>query len=160
MAQIIRPKRQRTCCSRWNCVSTARCRRRTCVRARTSGGRCNEGREADSPQYRALIRAIATFRNSRYAEKGDSWQDIELKGYDPISDEALTYAHSVVLRKWNADYLSFRSEAAEQPVPSDSKSSSAERCCRPFKIADDVRAMMEKNYPCSNKMLREGAAHG
>lgn len=67
----------------------------------------------------AAEKIAATFRKSCYVEKEDSWQDIELKECEPISDTALTYADSVQLKKWNADYLSFRSDAAEQPVLSE-----------------------------------------
>jgi hypothetical protein len=67
----------------------------------------------------AAKKIAATFRKSCYVEKEDSWKDIELKGCEPISDMALTYADSVLLKKWNADYLSFRSDGAEQPVLSE-----------------------------------------
>ena len=39
---------------------------------------------------------------------GKCWQDIELIECEPIADEALTYAMSALMKKWNLDYISLR----------------------------------------------------
>jgi hypothetical protein len=43
------------------------------------------------------------------------WRWIELLGVDVMSDQALTYANSLELTKWNADHVSLKAEP-EQPV--------------------------------------------
>jgi hypothetical protein len=47
---------------------------------------------------------------------GEGWRDIELVGCESISDEAMTYAMSVQLKRWNTDYISFRSESVNEPM--------------------------------------------
>jgi hypothetical protein len=74
---------------------------------------------AKTAAQRAAEDISAILRKICYVAEEDSWQNIELKGCEPISDMAMTYADSVLLKKWNADYLSFRGEAAEQPVLSE-----------------------------------------
>ena len=48
------------------------------------------------------------------AAKG--WKWIELLGCEPISDEAMTYAMSAQLKKWNMDYLSLRADPPAEPM--------------------------------------------
>ncbi len=50
---------------------------------------------------------------------GKGWQWIELLDCEPISDEAMTYALSVQLKRWNADYLSLRAEPGTGPLHSE-----------------------------------------
>jgi hypothetical protein len=57
--------------------------------------------------------AISAAFRERCFIAGKGWQEIELLGCEPISDEAMPYAMSTQLKKWNADYLSLRAE----PVP-------------------------------------------
>ena len=49
-------------------------------------------------------------------ETGAGWQWIELLGCEPISDEAMTYAMSTQLKKWNMDYLSLRADPPIEPM--------------------------------------------
>jgi hypothetical protein len=44
-----------------------------------------------------------------------TWKWIELLGVDAISDEDLTFAQSLQLKKWQADHISLRNDA-EQPM--------------------------------------------
>lgn len=57
--------------------------------------------------------AIGAAFRERCFVAGTGWQEIELVGCEVISDDAMTYAMSTQLKKWNADYLSLRAE----PVP-------------------------------------------
>ncbi|MGB7497022.1 MAG: hypothetical protein WBR14_06840 [Candidatus Acidiferrum sp.] len=56
--------------------------------------------------------AISAAFRERCFIAGKGWQEIELLGCEPISDEAMSYAMSTQLKKWNADYLSLRVEPA------------------------------------------------
>jgi len=38
------------------------------------------------------------------------WKWIELAGCEPVSDEAMTYAMSTQLKRWNMDYLNLRAD--------------------------------------------------
>jgi hypothetical protein len=58
-------------------------------------------------------KAISAAFRERCFVAGKGWQQIELLGCEPISDEAMPYAMSTHLKKWNTDYLSLRAE----PVP-------------------------------------------
>jgi hypothetical protein len=58
-------------------------------------------------------KAISAAFQDRCFVAGKGWQEIELLGCEPISDEAMPYAISTQLKKWSADYLSLRAE----PVP-------------------------------------------
>jgi hypothetical protein len=57
--------------------------------------------------------AISAAFRERCFIAGKGWQEIELLECEPISDEAMSYAMSTRLKRWNADYLSLRAE----PVP-------------------------------------------
>jgi len=60
----------------------------------------------------------AVFRERCFvAAKG--WQGLELVSCEPVSDMAMTYAMSTQLKKWNADYLSFRADPPTDPMHSD-----------------------------------------
>lgn len=50
--------------------------------------------------------------------EGKTWKWIELIEIDVISDEALTYSQSLNLTRWQADYVSLRSDP-EQPILDD-----------------------------------------
>jgi hypothetical protein len=53
------------------------------------------------------VQAIsAAFRDKCFVHQG--WRNIELVACEPISDTAMTYAMSVQLKKWSADYFSLR----------------------------------------------------
>jgi hypothetical protein len=65
-----------------------------------------------SAAERAASAISAAFRERCFIA-GKAWQEIELLRCEPISDEAMPYATSTQLKRWNADYLSLRAE----PVP-------------------------------------------
>ncbi len=44
------------------------------------------------------------------------WRWIELLGCEAISDEAMTYAMSTQLKRWNMDYLSLRADPPAEPI--------------------------------------------
>jgi hypothetical protein len=58
---------------------------------------------------KAAASMSAAFRDRCFVP-GTGWQWIELLGCEPISDEALTYAMSTQLKRWNMDYLSLRAD--------------------------------------------------
>lgn len=55
------------------------------------------------------------FQNRCRTDTGKAWEWIELVEIDVISDEALTYGQSLNLTRWQADYVSLRSDP-EQPI--------------------------------------------
>lgn len=54
--------------------------------------------------------AIAAAVRERCFDSAVGWKWIELLGCDPISDEAMTFAMSTQLKRWNMDYLSLRAD--------------------------------------------------
>jgi len=58
----------------------------------------------------------AAFRDRCFDKATSKWRGIELLACTPISDEALTYAMSLRLKRWNADYISLRAEPAQPMV--------------------------------------------
>ncbi|MNJ38444.1 hypothetical protein D3C77_332910 [compost metagenome] len=64
----------------------------------------------------AVAKAIGElFQNRCKIGAGQNWEWIELIDIDVISDEALTYGQSLNLTRWQADYVSLRSDP-EQPI--------------------------------------------
>src|SRR6266566_3772446 len=53
------------------------------------------------------------FHDRCFDKQTNKWRNIELLNCTPISDEALTYAMSLKLKRWNADYISLRAEPAQ-----------------------------------------------
>lgn len=67
----------------------------------------------------AAAQAITkAFRERCFDAKTSQWREFELIGCVPISDEALTYAMSLKLKRWNADYISLRTDPV-QPIIDD-----------------------------------------
>ncbi len=61
--------------------------------------------------------AIKTaFHDRCFDRQTNRWRDIELLDCTPISDDALTYAMSLKLKRWNADYISLRAEPAQPMI--------------------------------------------
>jgi hypothetical protein len=61
--------------------------------------------------------AIKTvFHDRCFDPKIGRWRGIELLDCSAISDEALTYAMSLKLKRWNADYISLRAEPAQPMI--------------------------------------------
>lgn len=52
---------------------------------------------------------------AKNADGLEQWRWIELQAVEVISDQALTYAQSLLLTKWQADYISLRSDP-QQPI--------------------------------------------
>jgi hypothetical protein len=50
----------------------------------------------------------SAFEKAYFIRARNAWQNIELLECEPISDEALTYGMSVLMKKWNLDYMSLR----------------------------------------------------
>jgi hypothetical protein len=55
----------------------------------------------------------AAFHDRCFDKANSRWRGIELVACTPISDEALTYAMSLKLQRWNADYISLRGEPVQ-----------------------------------------------
>ncbi len=64
---------------------------------------------------KAATSIAAAFRD-RCFDVGAGWKWIELVGCEPISDEAMTYAMSTQLKRWNMDYLSLRADPPAEPM--------------------------------------------
>lgn len=60
--------------------------------------------------------AISAAFRERCFDVAGGWKWIELLDCDPISDEAMTYAMSLQLKRWNMDYLSLRTEPPTEPM--------------------------------------------
>jgi hypothetical protein len=58
----------------------------------------------------------AAFRVRCFDKATNKWRGIELLACIPVSDEALTYAISLQLKRWNADYISLRAEPVQPMV--------------------------------------------
>lgn len=55
------------------------------------------------------------FKNKLYDKDKDKWQEIELRYVDAISDEALTYRQSTLMKQWRLDYISLQADP-QQPT--------------------------------------------
>lgn len=55
------------------------------------------------------------FKAKLFNESGQDWQDIELRFVDVVSDEALTYRQSQLLKPWRLEYISLGSDP-QQPI--------------------------------------------
>jgi hypothetical protein len=66
---------------------------------------------------RSAAEAItAVFRDRCFDKANGRWRGIELLACTPISDEALTYAMSLRLKRWNAEYISLRADPAQPMI--------------------------------------------
>lgn len=57
----------------------------------------------------------ASFKSRLYDKDKDKWKEIELRYVDAISDQALTYHQSTLLKQWRLDYISLQADS-EQPI--------------------------------------------
>ncbi|MGO9487227.1 MAG: hypothetical protein ACLPX9_22065 [Rhodomicrobium sp.] len=57
---------------------------------------------------KAASQIRSAFNKAFFVAEKNLWQNIELLECEPISDEALTYALSVRMKRWNLDYISLR----------------------------------------------------
>jgi hypothetical protein len=58
------------------------------------------------------------FKKKFFVESAGTWKNIELIDCSAISDEVMTYKMSLFYKRWNADYISFRSDPP-QPILSE-----------------------------------------
>ncbi len=77
-----------------------------------STGQDPVGAEAAALEAKAKIESAC--RDKLYTE-GNGWQFIELRACVVVSDEAMTYQQSCILKKWSIDYISLRDEP-QQPM--------------------------------------------
>lgn len=75
----------------------------------------NDPAAAEAAAIKAAEEIIKAFRDRCFDAKSRRWSAIELLACTPISDEALTYAMSLRLKRWNADYISLRGDPV-QPI--------------------------------------------
>lgn len=79
----------------------------------------DEDPEIAEEAAQAVVKTIEELFQSRCRTgKDETWKWIELIAIDVISDEALTYSQSLNLTRWQADYVSLRSDP-EQPILDD-----------------------------------------
>ena len=72
---------------------------------------------AETAARTAAEAITAEFRDRCFEKTTNRWRAIELLACTPISDEALTYAMSLKLKRWNADYISLRADPVQPMVP-------------------------------------------
>lgn len=53
------------------------------------------------------------FKNRLYDKDEDKWQEIELRYVDAISDQALTYKQSTLMKQWRLDYISLQADSQQ-----------------------------------------------
>jgi hypothetical protein len=68
---------------------------------------------AEDSAHEAAEAIKTAFHDRCFDPKTGRWRGIELLGCSAISDEALTYAMSLKLKRWNADYISLRADPAQ-----------------------------------------------
>jgi hypothetical protein len=68
---------------------------------------------AEAAACTAAEEITAVFRERCFDKQTNRWRNIELLNCTPISDEALTYAESRKLKRWNADDISLRTDPAQ-----------------------------------------------
>ena len=71
---------------------------------------------AETAALTAAEDITAAFRDRCFDKTTNKWRAIELLTCTPISDEALTYAMSLKLKRWNADHISLRAEPVQPMV--------------------------------------------
>ena len=75
-----------------------------------------EQRQAGLGRHDVLSLGNQEIRERYFDNKAQRWSAIELLHCTPISDEALTYAMSLRLKRWNADYISLRADPVQPMV--------------------------------------------
>jgi hypothetical protein len=71
---------------------------------------------AEAAATKAAVEITPVFRERYFNNKAQRWSAIELLHCTPISDEALTYAMSLRLKRWNGDYISLRADPVQPMV--------------------------------------------
>jgi hypothetical protein len=69
---------------------------------------------AESAAIKAKGAIEKAFREKLYNHSNGWWQWIELRYVDAISEEALTYKQSTLLKKWRLDHISLASEPQQR----------------------------------------------
>lgn len=76
----------------------------------------NNPAAAEAAATKACNEITQAFRDRCFDAKTKSWNAVELLGCSAISDQALTYADSLRLKRWNADHISLRAEPAKPMI--------------------------------------------
>ena len=63
---------------------------------------------ATATAEKAALLITSAFNKAFFIPGKNIWQNIELLECEPISDEAMTYGMSVLMKKWNLDHMSLR----------------------------------------------------
>jgi hypothetical protein len=71
---------------------------------------------AEAAASRAAEAIKTAFHERCFDPKAGRWRGIELLGSSAIADQALTYAMSLKLKRWNADYISLRAEPVQPMI--------------------------------------------
>jgi hypothetical protein len=71
---------------------------------------------AEAATLKACEEIAQAFRDRCFDAKTKTWKAVELLGCSAISDQALTYADSLKLKRWNADHISLRAEPAKPMI--------------------------------------------
>jgi hypothetical protein len=76
----------------------------------------NDPVAAEAAATKACNEITQVFRERCFDSNTQSWSSVELLGCSAISDQALTYADSLKLKRWNADYISLRAEPSKPMI--------------------------------------------
>jgi len=74
--------------------------------------------EAERVANEAKIAIELAFRTKLFDEESRNWEQIELQYIDVVSDEALSYRQSRLLKKWRLDHISLAT-TPQQPISND-----------------------------------------
>lgn len=72
--------------------------------------------DAEAAAESAKADITKAFEDKLFNKSNQSWTDIELRHCDCLSDEALTYKQSLILKQWRLEHISF-AEDPPHPVP-------------------------------------------
>jgi len=76
----------------------------------------NDPAAAEAAATKACNEITQVFRERCFDSNSQSWRAVELLECSAISDQALTYADSIKLKRWNADYISLRAEPSKPMI--------------------------------------------
>lgn len=65
---------------------------------------------AETLAYEVKEKIVTAFSQKNFDQKSDSWQYIELRYVEVISEHSLTYHQSKYLKPWRLEYISFAAE--------------------------------------------------
>lgn len=70
--------------------------------------------ENEANEAREEVRNL--FTEKLYAKESHAWVDIELRDCEAISEHALTYKQSTLLKQWRLEYISFAAIPAQETI--------------------------------------------